>query len=223
MSVLPKATHFYDLFCGGGSVSHAALLSGKYKHIHMSDIDDVVLLVKDVFDDNIPDGSEWISREDFYARKDSEPWIRVLWSWSSNSRDYIYSRELEPYKKAVHEMIYAATPNERRLKFKKVCQLMYQLLVADNQQNTPPLERHITTRAGLPETLQRVQHMERFTPPKKFRIFSDLQHQERVLRCSKATNDTTETWRFCQCGPFYMESMTAESVITERLKYSPIQ
>lgn len=127
ISVLPRATHFYDLFVGGGAVSHCALLSGKWKHIHFSDISDTVYCVKDMFDGNTPDGSEWISREDFFARKDKEPWVRLIWSFAGNQRDYLYSREIEPYKKAVHEMIYAETPNERRLKFKEVCRLMRKL------------------------------------------------------------------------------------------------
>lgn len=127
INTLPPATHFYDLFCGGGAISHCALMSGKWRQVHFSDHDDVATLLRDLLEGNLPDGSEWVSREDFYARKDKEPWVRVLWSWSGNCRDYIYSRVLEPYKKTVHEMIYAETPNERRLKFKTVCKLMAQL------------------------------------------------------------------------------------------------
>ena len=36
---LPKADTFCDLFAGGGAVTHVALLSGKYKHFIMNDID----------------------------------------------------------------------------------------------------------------------------------------------------------------------------------------
>jgi len=36
---LPPAKHFYDVFAGGCAITHAALLSGKYKYIHASDID----------------------------------------------------------------------------------------------------------------------------------------------------------------------------------------
>lgn len=38
IDLFPKATHFYDLFSGGGSVAHAALLSGKFEHVHANDI-----------------------------------------------------------------------------------------------------------------------------------------------------------------------------------------
>lgn len=36
--LLPKRTNLVDLFCGGCAVSHAALLMGKYEHIHINDI-----------------------------------------------------------------------------------------------------------------------------------------------------------------------------------------
>ena len=35
---LPAAEHFYDLFAGGCAVTHAAIESGKYKHVHANDI-----------------------------------------------------------------------------------------------------------------------------------------------------------------------------------------
>lgn len=124
ISVLPPAEHLYDVFCGGGAVTHCALMSSKWRRVHFSDISDTATCVRDLLEGNIPDGSEWISREDFYRRMSEEPWIRVLWSFSNNQRDYLYSRKLEPYKKAVHEMIFAPTPTERRLKFREVCRLI---------------------------------------------------------------------------------------------------
>lgn len=124
VSQLPPAKHFYDVFVGGGAVSHCALMSGKWECVHFSDISDTATCVRDLFEGNIPDGSEWISREEFFRRKDSEPWIRLIYSFGNNQCDYLYSKEIEPYKKAVHEMIFAPTPTERRLKFREVCRLI---------------------------------------------------------------------------------------------------
>ena len=39
IDALPPAKHFYDVFAGGCAVTHAAMLSGKYEHIHINDID----------------------------------------------------------------------------------------------------------------------------------------------------------------------------------------
>lgn len=124
VDLLPSATHFYDLFAGGCAVTHCAMLSGKFGNVHFSDTNDSVVLFRDCLEGNVPDGSEWISREEFFRRKDSDPYVRLVWSFGNNQRDYLYSREIEPYKKAVHEMLYATTPNERRLKFREVCKMM---------------------------------------------------------------------------------------------------
>ena len=124
VALLPEATHLYDVFAGGCAITHAAILSGKWDCVHFSDTNDSVVLFKDCLEGNIPDGSHWVSREEFELCKNTNPYIRIIWSFGNNQQTYLYSRELEPYKKAVHEMIFAPTPYERRLKFKKVCKLM---------------------------------------------------------------------------------------------------
>lgn len=44
----------------------------------------------------------WISREDFFRLKDTDPYVAVVWSFGNNLRDYLYSKEIEPLKKAIH-------------------------------------------------------------------------------------------------------------------------
>lgn len=124
IELLPPAGHLYDVFAGGGAVSHCALLSGKWGCVHFSDTNDTVVLFRDCMEGNVPDGSEWIGREEFEKRKDFDPWVRLIYSFGTNQRDYLYSRKIEPYKKAVHEMIFAPTPAQRRMRFREVCRLM---------------------------------------------------------------------------------------------------
>ena len=96
-------------------------------------------LFKDAIDGKYENESRWISREDFYRLKDSDPFVRIVWSFGNNGCNYLYSREIEPYKKAVHEMLYASTPNERRLKFKAVIREMEKIgLLTRSQSITPP-------------------------------------------------------------------------------------
>lgn len=136
VALLPPATHLYDVFAGGCAVTHAALLSGKFKEVHANDITDSVKLFEDALNGDMAkyEPERFRSREDFFAEKDSNPYVRIVWSFGNNQRGYLYSREIEPYKKAVHEMLYAATPNERRLKFKAVIREMEKLGVL----STPP-------------------------------------------------------------------------------------
>ena len=101
--LLPKRTNLVDLFCGGCAVSHAALLMGKYEHIHINDINWMCpTLFIDALNGKYNDENRWISREDFFRLKDTDPYVAVVWSFGNNLRSYLYSKEIEPLKKAVH-------------------------------------------------------------------------------------------------------------------------
>lgn len=107
VSLLPKRTHLIDLFCGGCAVSHAALLRNKYEHIHINDINWMSpTLFIDALNGKYQNETRWISREDFFKLKDTDPYVAVVWSFGNNLRDYLYSKEIEPLKKAIHYAIF---------------------------------------------------------------------------------------------------------------------
>ena len=98
--------NFYDLFAGGAAVTHYMLLNGRYGHIYANDADGSALrMFKDAIDGKYHDERRWISREDFFALEDSDPYVQCCWSFGNNQRDYLYSRVIEPYKKACHYAI----------------------------------------------------------------------------------------------------------------------
>jgi hypothetical protein len=104
----PAAENFYDLFGGGFSMSHYMFENkGKrYKHFHYNEIkSDVVDLVKRAisgeFNYNIFK-PEWISREDFFKRKDTDAYVRCLWSFGNNQKCYLFGPDIELYKKSMH-------------------------------------------------------------------------------------------------------------------------
>lgn len=101
--LLPKRTHLIDLFCGGCAVTHAALLMKKYEHIHINDVNWMCpTLFLDALAGKYNNETRWISREDFFRLKDTDPYVAVVWSFGNNMRDYLYSKEIEPLKKAIH-------------------------------------------------------------------------------------------------------------------------
>ncbi len=105
--LLPKKKNLVDLFCGGCAVSHAALAMGKFEHIHINDLNWMCpTLFSDALAGKYKDDTRWISREDFFRLRDSDPYVAVVWSFGNNMRDYIYSREIEPLKRAIHYAIY---------------------------------------------------------------------------------------------------------------------
>lgn len=98
--------NFYDLFAGGCAVTHKMLLDGRFKHYFANDIDGQALrLFYDGMKGRYADEKRWISRDDFYNLKASDAYISCCWSFGNNQRDYLYSKAIEPYKKACHYAI----------------------------------------------------------------------------------------------------------------------
>lgn len=101
VDILPKADNFYDLFCGGCSITHCAMLSRKWKTITFNDIDkDMPQLFLDSIRGKYKNEKRWISREDFDKEKDKSAYIRCVWSFGNKGTNYLYGKEIEPYKKA---------------------------------------------------------------------------------------------------------------------------
>lgn len=98
---LPKANNFYDLFCGGCSITHCALLSKKWQNIYFNDIDgDMPKLFLDGIKGKYKNEKRWISKEDFNKEKNKSAYIRCVWSFGNKGTNYLYGKEIEPYKKA---------------------------------------------------------------------------------------------------------------------------
>ncbi|MBB5227432.1 hypothetical protein DYE50_01400 [Treponema ruminis] len=102
IDLFPQKENFYDLFCGGCAVTHGAMLSGKFETFTANDISDYPSVFLEAIAGKFGNEKRWISREDFYRLKDSEPYIRYCWSFGNSGDNYLYSKEVEPWKKALH-------------------------------------------------------------------------------------------------------------------------
>ncbi len=103
MGHLPRGKRFVDLFGGGFAVSHAALLSGKWKSVYYNELNtSVVEIVRKYILNKEPVPKEWVSREDFFRLKDTDPVVSLFWSFNQSRNSYLYSKEIEPWKKALY-------------------------------------------------------------------------------------------------------------------------
>ena len=101
ISNLPSADTFVDLFCGGGAVTHCAMLSGKWNNFIMNDIDArLPVLFKDCVYGKytVENNREWIDRDTFNRLKDVDAYIALVWSFGNNGKDYIYGSDIEKFK-----------------------------------------------------------------------------------------------------------------------------
>ena len=99
---LPPAEHFYDLFCGGCAVTHAAMLRHKYQTYHVNDITDMGLVNQKLVTEGYKPDYHWVSREEFNANKEKDIFMAISWSYGNNGHDYLFSKDKEPIKKACH-------------------------------------------------------------------------------------------------------------------------
>ena len=98
----PEKKHFYDLFAGGCAVTHCAMLKSKFNTYTINDISKMTELFTDAISGKYADERRWISREDFFRLKDNDEYVRICWSFGNKGKDYLYSKEIEPWKKALH-------------------------------------------------------------------------------------------------------------------------
>lgn len=107
VDLLPRRKHFYDLFCGGCAVTHAAMLSNKWEHFTINDLNwQCPTLFVDALNGKYKNDTRWISREDFFRLKDSDPYVAFVWSFGNNLKTYLYNKDIEPLKRAIHYALY---------------------------------------------------------------------------------------------------------------------
>ena len=108
---LPPSACLVDIFAGGCAITHAALEAGWHKVI-ANDISDAPELFAAAARGEYKNEKRWISREDFARLKNKDAYVRYCWSFGNNANSYMYSVEIESWKKALH---YARVLGDRSL------------------------------------------------------------------------------------------------------------
>ena len=118
ISCLPPADTLVDLFCGGCAVTDAAMRAHRYKHFVTNDINPMMpMTFAKALRGEYKNEDRWISREDFMEKKDTDEYAAICFSFGNDMRCYLYSKTIEPYKKACH---YAVVFDDWR-QLRKLC------------------------------------------------------------------------------------------------------
>lgn len=108
VNALPSGERLVDLFAGGCSITDYALKNtNKFSRFLVNDLNgwSPQMYVK-ALAGGFKDEERWISRQDFFRLKDTEPYVKLCFSFGNNLKSYMYSTELEPYKRALHHIIF---------------------------------------------------------------------------------------------------------------------
>ena len=99
--LFPQKKNFYDLFCGGCAMTHYGMLHNKFEKFIINDLNPMCpTLFFDAINGKFKNETRWISREDFL--NSNEPYVKFVWSFGNNLIGYLYGKEIEPWKKALH-------------------------------------------------------------------------------------------------------------------------
>ena len=167
---LPRSEVFCDLFFGGGAITHRAMLTGKYKQFIVNDID--ARLPKLFLDCaygkyTVENHPEWITRNEFNAKKEEDAYIALVWSFGNNGKDYLYGTDIEDMKHAYHKAVYeddldALKPYGYKLS-KSDKKGVYERYIEYQRQikkQTPQIQLEVVTRQTEIERLQSLQSFE---------------------------------------------------------------
>lgn len=113
----PQVTTVYDVFCGGFAISEELIKRGY--NVHASDLNTAVvnLIHETLYGDckdpqtneSIFEHPRFIHRDEFEARNNDDDWfagyVKCIWSFGNNNKDYLYSPENERLKEAAHNLV----------------------------------------------------------------------------------------------------------------------
>lgn len=109
--IFPKAENFYDLFGGGFSVTHAMLMKRRdhFNSFYFNEIrPGICELIQDAINGKYNYNvfsPKFISREEFFSRKDLDPYVKIAWSFGNNGRTYLFGKDIEQWKRSLHNAI----------------------------------------------------------------------------------------------------------------------
>lgn len=143
---LPPADTLVDLMAGGCAVSHAALLSGKYKHVIANDITDTAFIFDAAMRGEMDGYATVLTRDEFHTVKATDTLGSIIYSFGNNREDYVYDANLEQLKTAATSMVLAPSIHERRLAYRRFLTMLDNHIranggVKNNWRHLDPVQR----------------------------------------------------------------------------------
>ena len=128
ISILPEGKRLVDLFGGGGAITHCAMLSGKWESFLYNDLNEMITgLFIDAVYGKYHDEHRVITRLDFNELKDTDAYVKYIWSFGNNGLAYLWGKDIEEIKcQACHALI-DETLNERRIAYMHFVKMLRKL------------------------------------------------------------------------------------------------
>ena len=109
IGAMPTGRRFVDLFGGGFAMSHCAYLSGRFEEVYYNDINPLLApLIQDAIDGKYSCDvfkPKFITREEFFEKKDTCGYVKYIWSFSNDGKTYMFGRHIEEMKRKAHDYV----------------------------------------------------------------------------------------------------------------------
>lgn len=202
VSMLPRGRRLLDLFGGGASITHAALVSGRFDQVVYNDIDPLIVDMLNRLKDEPLAPLRFVGRDEFNERYKVDPMVFFCWKYPGPAIGYLFSRGTEK----LHELIFKL--HEEREKG-GLGEYRFQMALADPQSwGVDALEK-----AGIYNfTTNEVKHAEGLILRHMDKIRDLLnkslkEHGQTAAYCVKLTNTTVS--HFFQKSQQYVPNMDA--------------
>ena len=107
VALLPSASHLIDVFAGGCAITHCAMKSGKWQHVHANDINEMIVgAFRRAINGDFLGERRWVSHEEFNRVRDTDAYASICFSFGGNLRSYAYNHKNEELKRALHYAIF---------------------------------------------------------------------------------------------------------------------
>lgn len=108
VAILPGGKRLVDLFCGGCAVTDYAMKkTDKFNRFLINDINgrNPKTYIR-ALSGGFRNEDRWISRQDFFKLKETDDYVRLCFSFGNDCRTYMYGPQIEPYKEAIHSIVF---------------------------------------------------------------------------------------------------------------------
>lgn len=102
VSMFPRGQRLLDLFGGGASVTHAALVSGRFDQVVYNDIDPLMVDMLNRLKDEPLAPLRFVDRVEFKERYKVDPMVFFCWKFPGSRPEYLFS----PSSEKLHELIF---------------------------------------------------------------------------------------------------------------------
>ena len=107
VALLPSASHLIDVFAGGCAVTHCAMKSGKWQHVHANDLNELIVgAFRRAINGEFIGERRWVSREEFNRVRDTDAYAAICFCFGGTLYQYAYNTQREQLYRAFHFAIY---------------------------------------------------------------------------------------------------------------------